>query len=74
MLYVHYYYLENFKFKKYTIDEVYKILPNEEQESINSAIIELSQSGKVIKNEENNYFNVFPKLTEKLDEIENNKR
>ena len=63
--------IKNFKFKKYTIDEVYKILPNEEQESINSAIIELSQSGKVIKNEENNYFNVFPKLTEKLDEIEN---
>ena len=63
--------IKNFKFKEYTIDDVYKILPNEEQESINSAIIELLQSGKVIKKEENNYFNVFPKLTEKLDEIEN---
>lgn len=63
--------IKNFKFKEYTIDEVHKVLPNEEQESINSVIIELLQSGKVIKNKENNYFNVFPKLTEKLDEIEN---
>ena len=45
--------IKNFKFKEYTIDDVYKILPNEEQESINSAIIELLQSGKVIKKEEN---------------------
>ncbi len=63
--------IKSFKFEEYSIYKVYEILPNEEKENINKSLSELLQFKKVTRNSENNYLNVFPKLEEKLKQIEN---
>mgnify|MGYP002559295388 CR=1 FL=1 len=61
--------IKEFKFNNYVIDDVYKILQNEDKNNINKCIYELLQNGKILKIG-NEYLNVFQKLDAKIKEIE----